>query len=63
MTDEYLDTCKMLTQVMQTHHLRHVVSSDIMVKHFFCTSYNWNPPALVAQQRRECMRLLHQLRR
>ncbi|MFM7678437.1 MAG: hypothetical protein ACKO83_06265 [Roseiflexaceae bacterium] len=35
--DEYLDTCKLLTRVMQTHHMRHIVSDTIMVKHFYCT--------------------------
>ena len=60
--DEYLDTCKMLTHAMRTHHMRHVVSADIMVKHFFCTSYVWDPPELVAQKQAERDRRLLMLR-
>ena len=46
--DEYLDTCKLLTQVMLTHGMHHRVSSDILVKHFFCTSYEWDAADLRA---------------
>ena len=60
--DEYLDTCKMLTRVMQTHRMHHVVSTDIVVKHFFCTSYVWDPPELVAQKQAECAQRLALLR-
>lgn len=60
--DEYLDTCKMLTHVMQTHRMHHVVSENIMVKHFFCTSYTWDPPELVAQKQHECAQRLQALR-
>lgn len=60
--DEYLDTCKMLTRAMQTHHMRHVVSDDIMVKHYFCTSYTWDPPELAAQKRTDCAQRLAQYR-
>jgi len=60
--DEYLDTCKLLTRVMQTHQMRHLVSHDIMVKHFFCTSYRWDPPELIAQKQAERDRRLTLLR-
>jgi hypothetical protein len=40
--DEILDTFKLMTKVMRTHGLRHVISSR-MVLHFFCVSYVWEP--------------------
>jgi hypothetical protein len=40
--DEVLDTFKLMTKVMKTHGLRHVISST-MVLHFFCVSYIWEP--------------------
>jgi hypothetical protein len=40
--EEYLDTCKLMTRVMRTHGLRHIISSR-MVVHFFCASYDWDP--------------------
>jgi hypothetical protein len=39
--EEYLDTFKLMTQVMHTHELRHTLSSA-MVQHFFCVSYEWD---------------------
>ena len=39
--DEFLDTFKLMTRVMQTHGLRHTLSS-MMVQHFFCVSYDWD---------------------
>jgi hypothetical protein len=52
----------MLTQIMRTHNQTHIVSESIIVKHFFCTSYAWDPAELVAQKRAECARRLAQLR-
>jgi hypothetical protein len=40
--EEYLDTFKLMTKVMRTHCLRHIISSK-MVLHFFCISYVWEP--------------------
>ena len=40
--EEYLDTFKLMTKVMKTHGLRHIISSK-MVLHFFCVSYVWEP--------------------
>jgi hypothetical protein len=40
--EEYLDTFKLMTKVMKTHGLRHIISSK-MVMHFFCVSYDWEP--------------------
>ncbi len=39
--EEYLDTFKLMTRVMQTHGLRHILSSA-MIQHFFCVSYEWD---------------------
>jgi hypothetical protein len=41
--EEYLDTFKLMTRVMQTHGLRHMLSSAI-VQHFFAVSYEWDSP-------------------
>jgi hypothetical protein len=41
-SEEFLDTFKLMTKVMKTHNLRHIFSS-IMVLHFFCVSYIWEP--------------------
>jgi hypothetical protein len=40
--EEILDTFKLMTRVMKTHGLTHVISSP-MVFHFFCVSYEWEP--------------------
>lgn len=40
--EEYLDTFKLMTKVMKTHGLKHIMSSK-MVLHFFCVSYIWEP--------------------
>ncbi len=60
--DEYIDTCKMLTQVMRTHDFIHLVSDIIMVKHYFCTSYVWDSAELAAQKRADCQHRLVQYR-
>jgi hypothetical protein len=41
---EYLDTFQLLTKVLRTHGLRHILSSS-MVLHFFSTSYEWDDEA------------------
>jgi GT2 family glycosyltransferase len=41
--EEYLDTFKLMTRVMQTHGLHHALSSA-MIQHFFCVSYAWDAP-------------------
>ena len=41
-SDEIVDTFKLMTKVMKTHGLRHVISTR-MVLHFFCVSYIWEP--------------------
>jgi hypothetical protein len=43
--EEILDTFKLMTRVMKTHGLKHVISSQ-MVLHFFCVSYIWEPTKL-----------------
>jgi hypothetical protein len=40
--DEYLDTFKLMTKVMRTHGLKHIISSRVVL-HFFCVSYVWEP--------------------
>ncbi len=40
--EEYLDTFKLMTSVMKTHGLKHIISSK-MVMHFFSVSYDWEP--------------------
>jgi hypothetical protein len=37
---EYLDTFKLMTKVMKTHKLRHIISSKTVI-HFFTVSYVW----------------------
>ncbi len=39
--EEYLDTFKLMTRVMETHGLHHTLSSA-MIQHFFCVSYAWD---------------------
>jgi hypothetical protein len=41
-SDEILDTFKLMTKVMKTHGLKHMISTR-MVLHFFCVSYVWEP--------------------
>ena len=41
-TEEYLDTFKLMTKVMKTHGLKHIISSK-MILHFFSVSYVWEP--------------------
>jgi hypothetical protein len=40
--EEIFDTFKLMTKVMKTHGLKHMISSQ-MVLHFFCVSYLWEP--------------------
>jgi hypothetical protein len=40
--DEIVDTFKLMTKVMKTHGLKHLISSK-MVLHFFCVAYIWEP--------------------
>lgn len=58
---EYLDTCKLMTRVMGTHGLRHVLS-ERMVLHFFSVSYEWDHEALRLEKARRCEALLEELR-
>lgn len=41
--EDYLDTFKLLTRVMHTHGLHHILSSAL-IQHFFCVSYDWDSP-------------------
>lgn len=42
--EEYFDTFKLMTRVMQTHGLNHILSSAL-IQHFFCVSYEWDSEA------------------
>jgi hypothetical protein len=44
--EEYFDTFKLMTRVMQTHGLHHVLSSA-MIQHFFSVSYTWDTEATI----------------
>lgn len=59
---EYLDTAKLLTRVLLSHGLTHHVSSGVLVKHFFCTSYEWDDAELKAHKQAERDRRLAALR-
>ncbi len=39
--EEYLDTFKLMTRVMETHQQRHIFSSAL-ARHFFAVSYKWD---------------------
>jgi hypothetical protein len=43
--DEYLDTFKLMTRVMETHAQRHIFSSALAL-HFFSVSYQWDTEAV-----------------
>lgn len=59
--DEFLDTFKLMTRVMETHNLRHQLSS-VLVRHFFCVSYEWDSPELQQQKATTRDQLLEVLR-
>jgi hypothetical protein len=59
--EEYLDTCKLMTRVMATHGLTHIISSR-MVLHFFCASYDWDAPHVREQKARQRDARLTELR-
>ena len=59
--DEYLDTFKLMTRVMRTHGLRHLLSSK-MVIHFFSVSYDWNAEDVVELKERRRDELLREFR-
>lgn len=59
--EEYLDTFKLMTQVMQTHGLSHTLSAA-MVQHFFCVSYAWDSAEVKRHKAEMRDRRLAQLR-
>jgi hypothetical protein len=59
--EEYLDTFKLMTRVMQTHGLRHVLSSAL-VQHFFAVSYAWDTDETIQHKTQMRDRRLHALR-
>lgn len=55
--DEFLDTFKLMTTVMKTHGLKHLVSAKMLL-HFFAVSYVWEPAQQWAEakaQRRDAL--------
>lgn len=59
--DEYLDTFKLMTRVMQTHGLRHIITNQIVI-HFFSVSYEWDTPEFRQSKLAHRDRLLAELR-
>ena len=59
--EEYLDTFKLMTMVMRTHGLVHMLSSKLIL-HFFCTSYDWDDEATRQHKQRVRDKLLGELR-
>lgn len=59
--EEYLDTFKLMTRVMRTHELRHIISSK-MVLHFFAVSYKWDPEHFVKWKAEKREALLKEFR-
>lgn len=57
----YLDTFKLMTMVMSTHGLSHILSSK-MILHFFSVSYDWEPPHAMAYKAGLRDTLLEELR-
>jgi hypothetical protein len=60
--EEYLDTFTLMTRVMKTHGLKHVLSSK-MVIHFFSVSYDWNAEDVVQLKEKRRDELLDEYRR
>lgn len=53
--EDYLDTFELMTKVMRTHQLRHVIADDALIMHAFAVSYPDESSALIPQkaQRRD----------
>jgi hypothetical protein len=53
--DDFLDTFELMTRVMRTHRLRHVIADDALIMHAFAVSYPDESSALMPQkeQRRD----------
>lgn len=53
--DDFLDTFELMTRVMRTHGLRHVIADDALIMHAFAVSYPDESSALLPQkeQRRD----------
>jgi hypothetical protein len=60
--EEYLDTFMLMTRVMRTHGLRHILSCK-MVIHFFSVSYDWNAEDVVELKERRRDELLRKFRK
>ena len=53
--DDFLDTFELMTRVMRTHQLQHVIVDDALIMHAFAVSYPDESSALIPQkeQRRD----------
>jgi GT2 family glycosyltransferase len=49
--EEYFDTFKLMTRVMLTHGLSHIISSA-MIQHFFAVSYDWDTAETIQHKAR-----------
>lgn len=59
--EEYLDTNELMTRVMHTHGLRHIIAPPLIV-HFFAVSYPWHTAETRAWQEQQRDQRLHALR-
>ena len=50
--DDYLDTFELMTTVMRTHGLRHIIADNTLIMHAFAVSYPDESDALVPQKER-----------
>jgi len=48
--DDFLDTFELMTRVMRTHALRHVIADDTMIMHAFAVSYPDESSAMLAEK-------------
>lgn len=50
--DNYLDTFELMTPVMRTHGLRHLIADDTLIMHAFAVSYPDESSALIPEKER-----------
>ena len=48
--DDFLDTFELMTKIMRTHGLRHVIVDDLLIMHAFAVSYPDESSALMPQK-------------
>lgn len=60
--DDFLDTFELMTRVMRTHGLRHVIADDALIMHAFAVSYPDESRALLPQKEERRDRWLERMR-